>query len=137
MLEDHAAIFIETWSVGHRLVMVFMGSQAKYSKRRITVALRIDTPKHVSNESRMQNWYVVRYIKSLFSKLGLPLRVWQRKFFTRLERRVKKGTSLFKKKFDHLKLKLYHFKSKNIIESRGVSVMLNLGFYLFKGKQLE
>ena len=46
-------------------------SQVNHSKRRITVVLRIDTPKHVLNESKMQNWYVARRFKSLFSTLAL------------------------------------------------------------------
>ena len=55
------------------------------------------TSKHVSSESKMQNWYVVRRIKSVFSKLALLLRVWQRNFFTKLVRRVKQRNSPFKK----------------------------------------
>ena len=50
-----------------------------------------------TSESKMQNWYVVRRIKSVFSKLALLPRVWQRIFFTKLERRVKQRNSPFKK----------------------------------------
>ena len=46
---------------------------------------------------KIQNSYVVRCIKSVFSKLALLLRVWQRNFFTKLERRVKQRSSPFKK----------------------------------------
>ena len=65
---------------------------------RITAVLHIDTLKHVSNESKMQNWYIVQCIKSVFSKLALLLRVCQRNIFTKLERRVKQRNSPFKKK---------------------------------------
>ena len=88
----------------------FFGSDANYPKRRITVVIGIDTPKHVSNESKIQNSYVVRCIKSVFPKLDLLLRVWQRNFFTKLERRVKQRSSPFKK-IHSLKLKLHHFKT--------------------------
>ena len=75
-----------------------IASQANYPKRRITVVLRINMSKHVSNESKMQNWYVVRRITSVFSQLALLLTVWQRHFFTKLKRRVKKRNSTFKRK---------------------------------------
>ena len=81
----------------------FFGSEANYSKRRITVVIGIDTPKHVSNESKMQNSYVVRCIKSVFSKLALLLRVWQKK-----KSETKKFT--VQKKIHSLKLKLHNFK---------------------------
>ena len=63
-------------------------SQANHSKRRITIVLRIDMPKHVSNESKMQNLYVVRRIKLVFSKLALLLRVWQRSLFTVQKKKI-------------------------------------------------
>ena len=81
----------------------FFGSDANYPKRRITVVIGIDTPKHVSNESKIQNSYVVRCIKSVFSKLALLLRVWQKK-----KSETKKFT--VQKKIHSLKLKLHHFK---------------------------
>ena len=45
--------------------------QSDYSKQHTIVVLHIDMPKHVSNESKMQNWYIIRHIKSFFSKLTL------------------------------------------------------------------
>ena len=64
-------------------------SQANYSNRHITVILHIDTPKQVSSEAKMQNWSVIPHIKSVFSNLALLLRIWQRNFFSKLEKRVK------------------------------------------------
>ena len=101
-------------------------SQPNHSKRRITIVLRIDTPKHVSNESKMQNLYVVRRIKSVFSKLALLLRVWQRSLFT-----VQKKNSPF------ITQVISFLNLKHVIESGGVSVIVNLFFYVFKGKQLK
>ena len=102
------------------------GSQANYLKRRTTVVLRIDTPKHVSNESKMQNWYVFRRIKSVLPKLALLLRVWQRNFFSKLERRMKQRNSPFKKIFTVKNSSYIIFKFKHTIESGGVSIILNL-----------
>ena len=45
------------------------------------------------------NWYVVPRIKSVFLKLALLLRVWQRNFFTKLKRRVKQRNSPFRENF--------------------------------------
>ena len=42
--------------------------------------------------------FVFRRIKSVFSKLALILRVWQRNFFTTLERRVKQKFTVQKEK---------------------------------------
>ena len=95
-------------------------SQANYSKRRITVVLRIDTLKHLSNESKMQNWYVVERIKSVFSKLALLLRVWQRNFFTKLKRRVKQRNSPFKEKIHNSSYTIFKFKTCHR-EQRSVS----------------
>ena len=81
------------------LNLIPLVSQANYSIQHITFVLCINTLKHRSNESKMQNWYFVQLIKSLFSKLALPLRVWQRNFFTKLERRIKQRNWPFKKKF--------------------------------------
>ena len=57
-----------------------------------------------------QNCKIDKSFESVFSKLALLLRVWQRHFFTKSERKVKQRTSPFKKKVQRLKLKLYHFK---------------------------
>ena len=113
-------------------------SQVNYLKRRIIPIPHIDTAKHVLNESKMQNWYIVQHIKSVFSKLAVLLRVWQRRFFTKLERRVKQRNSLFKKKNSKFISQVISFLNlKHVIESGGVLVMLNLIFYVFKGKQLK
>ena len=78
--------------------------------------------------------YVVWHIKSVFPKLSLLLRVWQRHFFTELERRVKQRNSPFKNNFYHFKLKLYTsvLNLKHTTESGGVSMMLNLVFMYLK-----
>ena len=61
-------------------------------------------------------------VKSVFSKLALPLRVWQRNFFTKLERRVKQRNSLFKKKFTvyNSSYIIFRFKTRHR-EQRSVS----------------
>ena len=101
---------------------------------------------HVSNEPKIQNWYVVRHTKLVFSKLALLLRVWQSIFFTKLERRVKqRNPSLSTFEYSPFKFFFLLFKTqvisflnlKHTIESGGVSVMLNLVLYVFKGKQLK
>ena len=114
---------------------IYIGSQANYSNWCITVLLCIDMLKHTSNEWKMQNWYIHNSTYQItFSKLALLLRVWQRHFFTKLERRLKQRNSLFKKnKNSMFKTQVISFLNlKHIIESRGVSVMLNLVFYVFK-----
>ena len=75
----------------------------------------------ISSESKMQNWYVVRRIKSVFPKLALLLRVWQRIFFTKFERRRKQRNSSFKKKniktqviYIILKFKTHHEKWRGV-----------------------
>ena len=112
-------------------------SQANYFKIHITIVLRIDMPKHKSSESKMQNWYIIWCIKSVFSKLALLLRVWQRNLFTKLERRVKQRNSPLKKKKkkNHclkLKLKLNTHPKKQ----RSVSNTKLVFFTEFKGKQI-
>ena len=82
----------------------------------------------------MQNWYIVWRIKSVFSKLALLVRVWQRSFFTKLERRLKQRNSPFKKKnFTVYKSSYFIFKFKiRHREWRSVS-NFKLVFYVFKG----
>ena len=82
----------------------------------------------------MQNWYIVWRIKSVFSKLALPLGVWQRNVFTKLERRLKQRNSPFKKKnFTVYKSSYFIFKFKiRHGEWRSVS-NFKLVLYVFKG----
>ena len=102
---------------------------------------------HVSNEPKIQNWYVVRHTKLVFSKLALLLRVWQSIFFSQnwkeewnKETRVSVLLSTHRLNFFFLLFKtqvISFLNLKHTIESGGVSVMLNLVFYVFKGKQLK
>ena len=116
-----------------------IASQANYSKRCITVDLHINMLKHVSNELKIQNWYVTQCIKSVFSKLALLLRVWQRISFTKSERIVKQRNLPFRKKKSPFITEVILFLNlKHIIESGGgVLVTLNMFSYVFKGKQLN
>ena len=82
-------------------------SQGNYSKECITVVLCFYYAE--AHIELVKNWYVVPRIKSVFPKLALLLRVSQRNFFTKLERRVKQRNSPVKNFFHCLKLKLYHF----------------------------
>ena len=87
--------------------------------------------KQVSNESKMQNWYVVQRIKPVFSwEFGKEF------FFTKLARRIKQRNSPLKKENLPFKTQVISFLNlKHIIDSGGVPLMLNLVLYVFKGKQ--
>ena len=86
----------------------------------------------------MQNWYVVRRIKSVFPKLALLLRVWQRNFFHKIGKKSEINIFTVQKKKLPLITQVTSFLNlKHVIESGGVSVMLILFFYVFKGKQLK
>ena len=85
------------WAMPKWSSIFFSGTQTNYSKWHTTVVLCIDTAQHVSNESKMQNWNVTWCNKLFFSKLALLVGVWQKKKFTKLERRVKQRYSLFRK----------------------------------------
>ena len=104
-----------------------------YAKRRITIVLRMNMPKHVSSKSKMQNWYV---IKSVFSKLAILLRVCKETFSLNWKEEWNKEIHRSKKN-SLFKTQVILFQNfKHIIKSGGVSVILNLFFYVFKGKQI-
>ena len=89
----------------------------------------------MSNESEIQNRYINGCIKSVFPKLAHLLRVWQRNCFHKTGK--KSGTkklSIPKKNSPFTPL--HQFLNLKHIEQRSVN-MLNLVFYIFKGKQLK
>ena len=69
-----------------------------YSKQCVTVIPQINTPKHVPNKSKMQNWYGSTYQISFFWT-GSSLGSLAKKFFTKLGWPVKQRNSPFKKIF--------------------------------------
>ena len=135
-------------------------SQANYSKEHITTVLHINMSRYASNESKIKKMNAKRvnewmhrmsqkkknaklicclmYQISLFLNwlFSSPERVWQRNFFTKLKEEWNKEIhqskffSLFKTQV------IFFLNSKHTVESGGMWIMLNLVFYVFKGKQL-
>ena len=71
-------------------------------------------------------------LNQFFSKLALSLRVWK------VGKKSETKNSPFKKKKSLFKTQVISFLNlRHNIESGGVSVMLNLVFYVFKGNQLK
>ena len=92
--------------LGFKIQNLIQG-QANYSKRRITVVLRTDTPKHVSNEPKMQNWYVVDISNQFFLNWLFSWGFGKGIFSQNWKEEWNKEICRSKKKFYRLKLKLY------------------------------
>ena len=118
------------------------------------VKVCIEWVKNKKNECKMSQWMnasneskkkkkaklicCLTYQNSFFLNwlFSSPERVWQRNFFTKLKEEWNKEIhqskffSLFKTQV------IFFLNSKHTVESGGMWIMLNLVFYVFKGKQL-
>ena len=104
--------------------------QSDYSKQHIIVVLHIDMPKHISNESKMRNWYIIWHIKSFFSKLTLFSWEFGKEIFSQ------NWKEEWNKEIHHSKKNISPFKTQVIsflnlkytIENGAVSNNVKLGF---------
>ena len=96
--------------------------QSDYSKQHTIVVLHIDMPKHVSNESKMRNWYIIRHIKSFFLNWLYSPESLAKKFFHKIGKKsetkeftIQKKISLFKTQVIICKFKTHHRDWRSVI----------------------